>query len=157
MVNRSVSTQRGQILLREHIGASHGSVFTEPAFSYFFFLRSAFSYLSNNLSSFTSEQLHFMQQHLQATTKSSKTFLQPHTIVPFLFVFLFWAGSLSQSPSSLSIITLLPLEGKKPLPQLSLSLSDPAATMSGLYSQGFSPARTLSPQIRSNPDADRYC
>jgi len=26
--------------------------------------------------------------------------------------------------------------------------------MSGLYSQGFSPARTLSPQIRSNPDAD---
>jgi hypothetical protein len=29
-------------------------------------------------------------------------------------------------------------------------------TMSGLYSQGFSPARTLSPQIRSNPDADRY-
>jgi len=28
--------------------------------------------------------------------------------------------------------------------------------MSGLYSQGFSPARTLSPQIRSNPDADRY-
>ncbi|XP_062189034.1 KH domain-containing protein SPIN1-like isoform X1 [Phragmites australis] len=26
--------------------------------------------------------------------------------------------------------------------------------MSGLYNQGFSPARTLSPQIRSNPDAD---
>ncbi|GJN24982.1 hypothetical protein PR202_gb12762 [Eleusine coracana subsp. coracana] len=26
--------------------------------------------------------------------------------------------------------------------------------MSGLYGQGFSPARTLSPQIRSNPDAD---
>ena len=54
-----------------------------------------------NLSSFTSEQFHFMQQHLQATTKSSKTFLPPHTIIPFLFVFLFSAGSLSQSPSSL--------------------------------------------------------
>jgi hypothetical protein len=40
-------------------------------------------------------------------------------------------------------------------PALSLPLH-PAATMSGLYSQGFSPARTLSPQIRSNPDADRY-
>ncbi|GJN22891.1 hypothetical protein PR202_gb10496 [Eleusine coracana subsp. coracana] len=26
--------------------------------------------------------------------------------------------------------------------------------MSGLYSQGFSPARNLSPQIRSNPDVD---
>jgi protein quaking len=30
-----------------------------------------------------------------------------------------------------------------------------AAAMSGLYSQGFSPARNLSPQIRSNPDVDR--
>jgi ABC-type microcin C transport system permease subunit YejE len=28
--------------------------------------------------------------------------------------------------------------------------------MSGLYSQGFSPARTASPQIRGNPDHDRY-
>jgi len=72
---------------------------------------------------------------------------------------LFSSFGLGPFPSlpPLSIITLLPLEGKKPLPQLSLSLSDPAATMSGLYSQGFSPARTLSPQIRSNPDADRYC
>jgi hypothetical protein len=32
----------------------------------------------------------------------------------------------------------------------------PSLAMSGLYSQGFSPARNLSPQIRSNPDADRY-
>ncbi|KAG8098745.1 hypothetical protein GUJ93_ZPchr0013g34368 [Zizania palustris] len=28
--------------------------------------------------------------------------------------------------------------------------------MSGLYSEGFSPAGNLSPQIRSNPDVDRY-
>jgi hypothetical protein len=41
------------------------------------------------------------------------------------------------------------------LAKLSLPLG-PAATMSGLYSQGFSPARTASPQIRGNPDHDRY-
>lgn len=41
-----------------------------------------------------------------------------------------------------------------PPPRLQPSLSR-AAAMSGLYSQGFSPARNLSPQIRSNPDVDR--
>jgi hypothetical protein len=40
---------------------------------------------------------------------------------------------------------------------LPLSLAgERVAAMSGLYSQqGFSPARNLSPQIRSNPDVDR--
>jgi hypothetical protein len=46
-----------------------------------------------------------------------------------------------------------------PPPRLQPSLTRAAAAaaaMSGLYSQGFSPARNLSPQIRSNPDVDRY-
>lgn len=70
----------------------------------------------------------------------------------------FWSPpSLSHHPPSTS--RSLEGKGKNPpslsFPALSLPLH-PAATMSGLYSQGFSPARTLSPQIRSNPDADRY-
>ena len=71
------------------------------------------------------------------------------TIIIPSFIFLFRVPL-----SPLSIITLLPLEGKNISPSSPLPLL--AATMSGLYSQGFSPARTLSPQIRSNPDADRY-
>jgi hypothetical protein len=52
------------------------------------------------------------------------------------------------------------LVASPPLPGLRTHLnrfdSSAAAAMSGLYSQGFSPARNLSPQIRSNPDVDRY-
>jgi hypothetical protein len=129
-------------VLREHIGANQGSVFTGLAFSY----------LSNNLSSFPSEQAslyaaapagyNLKQQDLSTTSHHQ----------PFLSICFPLLGWVPLPP--LSIITLLPLEGKNLSPALALSV--PAATMSGLYSQGFSPARTLSPQIRSNPDADRY-
>lgn len=85
------------------------------------------------------------QQHLSTTSH--------HHPLSYLFS----SSGLGSLP--LSIITLLPPEGKRKEKKTSprtLSSSLPAATMSGLYSQGFSPARTLSPQIRSNPDADRY-
>ena len=110
-----------------------------------------------NLSSFTSEQLHFMQ--LAATPAGYNQKQQDLSTTSHHHPFLICFPLLGWVPLPVSLLSLSSpsfLWKEKNLFPSSRSLSVPAATMSGLYSQGFSPARTLSPQIRSNPDADRY-